>query len=339
MECNRAQFSLFSGIVIFLLGLGWYSGVSAAESPTINPPSGASDESYTEKIRKELDQKAKEKEKSEASHSSDSYINDLQRENPNLKPKAGNEVEESYSEKERKKLAPKSDQGAIQATLEGKSELKEKKVGNISRSFGLRYGLASLTKEYSYGSGAPPVNFNELYGKNYAPDASLFYEIQFFHSESLGSLGLVGLAGVGYNSGTGVLSKPLNDPRTGGTFSSTSQTNFQFFSFPAAIALNYRLNLLNYVRPYLMIGPSAVGYWEQRSDASANNFGLSSSLYMSGGVAFLLDWISKSSDWGLYFVHGIHHTYITVDYIQLVPIGGFLRFASSGIFAGLTFEY
>ncbi len=296
------------------------------------PPSSFSGASYTEEVKKKL-----ESENPALKGADESYIDYLREQNPSLRSKSS---EETYLEAEKAKLKPKNEIGAIQAVQEGKSGLQLKKPGAISQAFGLRYGVSSIDRKLSYSGSSDHIDFKSLYGKNYAPEFSFLYEYQLGHSETFGSLGLIGILGVGIFSGTGQLSIQLEDPRSPGTYFSTqSQTTFQLFSFPATVGLSYRFNLFHFLRPYLMVGPTATGFWEIRSDSKPNDLALSYSAYASVGVAILLDWMSQATNWGLFSEHGIHHSYLTVDYIQIIPIGGKVRVQSTGVFAGFTFEY
>jgi hypothetical protein len=290
--------------------------------------------SYTEEIKQKLE---REGQGASPNPSEPSYIEMIQEQNPGLRPPSS---ESSYLDGEKAKLKPKSELGAIQAVNEGGSELHLKKTGEISQAFGFRYGVAPLSRVYTVPGSSHSVDFNALFGRNYAPEISFLYEYQLFHSESFGSLGLAGLFGVGVFSGTGQLSMPLRDPRVPVlNFPTQSQTTFQLFSFPATVALSYRFSLFHYLRPYIMAGPTAVGLWQVRSDSQPSETAVSYSAYLSSGVAILLDWMSTAANWNFFSEHGIHHSYLTLDYIQLIPVGGKVRVQSSGVFVGFVFEY
>jgi hypothetical protein len=309
------------------------------QETSVEQKSGSESNSYTEEMRKKLDQ-----EMPSESVDAQGYTELLRKENSALQPAdPPTEPGSSYLEQEQKKLGSQKEGGAIEAVLTGKSELAFKKEGQIHNSFGFRYGIMTLNQSAQYVGGATAAasqpDFNTLYGQNYAPKISLFYEYQFFHHEAFGSLGLVTLGGASFYSGAGQLSQSILNPLTGQTFRSNSQVTFQYLSLPLAVALSYRMNLFYYLRPYLMLGPSILGNWELRSDPNPNGFAVSYGLYLSGGVAILLDWMSRKSEWNYYVNDGIKHTYFTLDLIQLVPVAGPVSFASSGVFMGLMFEY
>lgn len=243
----------------------------------------------------------------------------------------------SYTETEKQRLGPPENGGAIQAVNEGHSELKAKRVGEIHHAAGLRYG-ASLTRDITAAAGAASAPFNSIYGSNYAPDVTLFYEYQPFHSEWFGNFGLVSSLGVGYYHGGGKFSVDLTKP-SGGQFGTESRTKFQFFTLPLMAGVDYRFNLLRYLRPFVMVGPTLIYYTEKRSDDRESFSGYSKGVFFSGGVSILLDWINGASSWDLYTEHGVKHYYLTVDYSRLSTFSGVVSVAVSGINAGLTFEF
>lgn len=244
----------------------------------------------------------------------------------------------SYLEREKAKLEPQPEGGAIDALLTGNSELTAKKRGNIHYAFGLRYGV-SISRLISAPAGTQRQAFNDIYGSQYAPDLSLFYEFQPFHSEWFGNFGIVAMAGLGYFRGFGQYSFDVPKPGNAGNFDPKSSTKFQFFAIPLTVALDYRFNLFRVLRPYILVGPTLVGYFETRDDSVRGNRGNSRSLLVSTGVSILLDWMDTSASWDLYTIHGIHHYYLTVDYSRLFPIGGDVDYGMSGVTLGFTFEY
>ena len=290
--------------------------------------------SYTQKLKKQL-----------GASPSSSYIDQLkasesyqERMLSQSRPHSDSGAE-SYTEMEKKKLAPESQGGAIQATLEGRSELKEKRKGQVRHAFGLKYGF-NLRRDFKLATsslGGP--SFQSLYESNYGPQFGFYFERQSFHSEIWGSLGLVGLVDFGYFHGRGQLSQPIQQPGTTQAFALTSSTQFQFFMLPVTLGVNYRFNLLHYIRPFVFVGPTAVGYLETRSDEKSNHYGVSTSWLGSVGVSFLLNPFDRKSAWDLYLTQGVHLFYLTLEYTKLMAIGGNVRFSYSGVFAGLTYEY
>lgn len=241
---------------------------------------------------------------------------------------------EAYTEKEKLKLEPKEEKSAIEAVMEGHSELNAKKTGNIHHAFGLRYGLG-LSRDVSASGGGP---FKDIYGNTYAPDLSLFYEFQPFHSEWFGNIGFMGMGGVGYYHGLGQFASTIRSP-SGGTFPSTSNVKFQFFTLPVTVAVNYRFNLFRVLRPFIYVGPTVIGYVEKRNDGGETRRGYSKGLLVSTGVSVLLDWMSPGDAWDLYASHGVHHYYFTLEYSRLSTLAGDVNVAINGIVAGIAFEY
>lgn len=309
--------------------------------------------SYIQEIKDQMRQEGQVTE--ERSNGSDSYIDSLKKdqvvpvaEDPvgysqQLKEQnARDEKQEegpSYLERERLKLKPKEQGGAIAAVLEGKSEIAAKEPGDIHYAVGLRYGV-SLTRMITAGPGVGLRDFNDIYGARYAPDFTLFYEYQPFHSEWFGNIGIVGMAGLGYYRGVGQYGISIPKPNGGtGDFSANSTTQFQFIAIPVTVALDYRFNLLRLIRPYILAGPTAVGFFETRSDSVSGNRGYSGSLLVSVGASIQLDGMDPQGSLDLYATHGIHNYYLTVDYSRLIPFYGDVQFGMSGFTVGFAFEY
>ncbi len=309
-----------------------------------NPPT----ESYTEKIKRQLEAEDAKKGKGPANpggqpdpylqsvksklspepRPTESYIESVKRKNPE---KFGVEGP-SFTEKERGKLTPVEDGGAIAAVQEGRSELKFKRKGEIHSAFGFRYG-ASLARSISATADAQANDFDLIYGKNFSPDATLFYEYQLFHSEIYGSLGLLGNFGVAFFSGAGRFAIAL------ASFAAESRTQFQFFAAPMVLGPSYRLNLTHYIVPFATVGPAFVPYFELRNDEKRGHRGFSTGLYASGGVMIPLDWISKTSSADLYYDHGVKRYSLTAEYSRLSTIAGDVTYNVSGLNIGLIFEY
>ena len=297
--------------------------------PTVDRVGTGENQDYIDSVKKEMD----EANLREGPSTGDEYIRNLRETDPKR-----DEIESSigFSEREKAKLEPKPEGGAIQAVLEGHSDIKEKKLGEIHHAAGLRYGV-SLNKLIT-APGITVKDFNTVYGSNYAPDLSFFYEFQPFHSEWLGNFGIVAIAGLGYYRGLGQFSRTIEKPG-GGTFPTSSKTQFQFISVPATLALDYRFNLIRILRPFIIMGPSFIGFAETRDDSKTGSLGFSTALMTSVGVSVLMDWMNPSGSWDLYSTFGIHHYYLTIEYNRYIALSGDVKFDVSGIMAGLAFEY
>lgn len=319
----------------------FFSGVAQAETTLSTPyidqlkremgaDAAPPTESYTESLKRKMESERGQPE------SSRGYSEYLKNTDP-LKKTTDTPVP-SYSETEKGKLAPEERGSAIQAVYDGRSDLSAKidRTG-IHRAFGFRYG-ASLSRDFTANSDYLARNFNDTYGRTYAPDLSFFYEFQPFHSEWFGNFGIVGMWGFSFFQGKGQFAYAVPNP-SGGTFSSESNTKFKFIIMPFTVGLNYRFNLLRYVRPYIFVGPSSIVYVETRDDVKRGNRGHSEALLVSVGASFLLDWINSSSSTDLYTTHGIKHYYINLEYIRVIPVVGEVSLGMSGLVAGLTFEY
>ncbi|HAR42552.1 MAG TPA: hypothetical protein DCS07_07970 [Bdellovibrionales bacterium] len=301
------------------------SGMEAPAEPAESP------ESYTESIRKGLPVTPE----SESSSDPENYIKKLRR---NLPENAGEE--KSYTERKKEELGtPAEEEGAIAKFNKGESELKPRREGEIHNAFGLKMGT-SVTRNTLAQAGSSLRAFTDVYGTAWAPDLTFFYEYQPFHSEWFGNFGLMMTGGGSFHKGKGKFEFTLlNRQDADRPFATESRTTLNFFTLPVTLAVNYRFNLLRILRPFIAAGPSLIGYMETRSDTKSGHRGYSTGLWVSGGVALLLDWLSAGSTWNLYAEHNVKHYYLTVEYSRMSRLSGAIDFANSGIYAGLTFEY
>ncbi|MEK6704244.1 MAG: hypothetical protein AABZ06_00485 [Bdellovibrionota bacterium] len=285
-------------------------------------------ESFINSVKKKFQQ--------EENSTTSSYIEELKATDAN----SGRTDESTgYTEKEKAKLSTTPTGGAIEALNQGRSQLHARIEGDIRHALGVRIGTSTI-RDITASAGAGLRFFNDVYGTGWAPDITFMYEFQPFHSEWFGNIGLVFGAGVAYYSGYGSFQFQLTNAQDGNSpFPATSHTKFQFFSVPLTAALDYRLNLFRVFRPFILAGPTVISYFESRNDSVSGHRGRSTGLLFSGGVAVLLDWFSKSSAWDLYAEHSVKHYYMTLEYNRISPLSGGVRFAVSGIYAGLTFEY
>ena len=245
---------------------------------SLPPETSRPDESpqpYIDSVKKDLDHKK--------SQSSEDYAEKERAKLPAVPSSEG------YAESQRAQLEPEGE-GAIAAYNEGHSELQAKKVGSITGEFGLRIG-AELTRSInaSTGNGGTAYQaFTNVYGTNYRPDVTIFYEKDVFRSEAYGTLGLKSMLGFTFFDGYGTFQFPIAYGYTpaagssGGAVGTTSQTKFDFFLVPVTESLDYHFNFSKYVRPYVTVGPSAIIYDEMRLDSNPGNrgysFGVMSSL-------------------------------------------------------------
>ncbi len=286
--------------------------------------------SYTEELRKKLDQK-------------DNGLGYSERLRQGLpENKKNQKLNEGYSDQVKAGLEEKKQGGAIEAVEQGKSELHAKFKGDIHHAFGFKFAPSPVRNNVNSGSSATNNNFSAIYGNSWSPDISVFYEFQPFHSEWFGNVGVVFNLSFGYSSGFGAFLRSIQnatESQPPSTYSGTSTIPFQFFTIPFTVGLNYRFNLLRILRPYVFAGPTLIGYAENRTDSQSMNRGNSRGATLSGGVALLMDWMSPSSRWDLYADQGIKHTYLTLDYTKLVTFSGDVNFDNSALSMGFTFEY
>ncbi len=277
---------------------------------------------------------------------SESYIEEIKKNNPEFfgKEEVPSHIEEKKKEIDKREAEvdpeDKLPDSAIQAVHEGKSELQLKRPGDIKSAIGFRLGTFFSNSTTARAEYATNRSFEDVYGTGFHTDFSLFYERQLFHSEVGGSLGLMGGLGVSIHNGRGQFAVNLAIPGTGGTefFGTESRTKLTFITIPTLLGVNYRLNLLRLIRPYVAGGGSFIGFIEDRTDSQPTVSGFSYGYFVTGGVAILLDWLSKSSAWSLYQQNGVKHYYLTVEYTRINSIGGAVNFGISGIYSGITFE-
>jgi len=340
--------SIISSVLFVFFGIPiWSQSVLAQETREIQPyieelkqqmsqedaseprRNSKNPEPYIQELKEGLDPESKD------SKSKESYIDVLKESDPGQFEEA---PKGSYTESEKAKLEPKKDDSAIKAFNEGRSKLEAKRLGEIRHAAGLRVGT-NLTRNITANEGFGRRPFNDVYGGKWAPDLNFFYEFQPFHSEWFGNIGIVLGAGVAFFRGVGSFQFNLINPLNNKEFTKVSQTQFQFYTFPVSLGLNYRFNLLKYLRPYVQVSPTAVGYLETRNDKKKSLRGYSTALTYSGGLALLLNWLSPKSAWSMYEAQGVHQYYLTLDYTRMTPLGGDVNFNVSGVSAGLTFEF
>jgi hypothetical protein len=298
----------------------------------------------------------------------DSIIDQVRRESP----APGLEVGESYTEKEKKRLGPAEEQeslistirkdsgsagdsgegytarrkqelppeeaseSAVEAVRAGHAEVRAKKAPRQGSAFGM---TISVKQDRTVTANASAVyrGYSSLYGSGYVPDFQFFYETQPFHGEWLGSIGLFGQFGFGWQSAYGTFEHSISNP-DGGTFNATSGTKFTFVTLPASVGAVYRFNLLRFARPYVKAGGTLMGYAENRSDDRGTLWGNSRGYVVGAGVAFPFDFLDSEASWSMYEAHGVRRNCLTVDYQRFETISGALDFSISGISLGLLFE-
>lgn len=308
---------------------GSYSEILRRKIEDENPQS-KSTESYVEKLKEDIRiaDEAEGVEEEEPSKPGDPFI-----------------VQESQRIQKRDQAREAEDEGdpyqpekdsLIQATKDGRSELELKRRGTVQHAVGFRIATAQ-TREVSMVEGTGQ-EFSTLYGNSWAPDIQIFYEFHPFHSETFGNLSLVVGPGITYHVADGKFNFTLTNEKTGGSFGEESQTRFHFTTVNVYTGLHYKFNLFRFLRPYVGIGHDLVGYLESRSDDQDGNRGFSQSARFTGGMAFLLDWLSRKSSWDLYDDFSMKHYYLTVDYALLTPLAGNVRFKNSAFYVGLMFE-
>ncbi len=245
--------------------------------------------------------------------------------------------ERGYSEKKRRELPPVEDSGsAIEAVRAGRSGVRPKKAERQGSAFGLTVSVKH-DRDVRSDSSATYQTYSSFYGAGYVPDLQFFYETQPFHGEVLGSVGVFGQFGFAWQGATGNFAQTISNP-DGGTFPSVSNTKFTFVTVPASVGAVYRFNLLRFARPYIRAGGTLVGYAESRSDDRGTLWGNSRGYLVGAGVAFPLDFLDSVGSWSMYEAHGVRRNCLTLDYQRVETLSGALDFTVSGFSLGLLFE-
>ncbi|MBI3543578.1 MAG: hypothetical protein HY075_09925 [Deltaproteobacteria bacterium] len=164
----------------------------------------------------------------------------------------------------------------------------------------------------------------------YAPSAELFYERQLVRSRALGALGLDIRMNVITIQGHGVFTK------SGAT---STDTTFRFYAVPVTLGATYRFLQLRFVDPFISLGVVGIPFLESRDDDHPSRRGISRGYNVTGGIAFNLDWISRSDAWEQYDSHGILHTYVVAQLEYLRSLSGPVQFNYDGMYLGLMFEF
>ena len=297
----------------------------------LEPESGDTSGSYSEHLKKELGKDP------DSTGESEDYIKRLKETDP-VTTEQGKEGG-SYTEQEKARLGPPNKESTIAKIKAGETELHPKTEGDIHYAAGFRLGASSnrtITSKGDAGNG----NLNHYYGNGYVPELDLFGEWQPFHSEVFGNIGIFGTVGFSYQTGKGQFKNPnLTNPVTGAAFGSISQTDIRFISFPSALGVNYRFNLLKYVRPYVQLGGAAFGYLEYRTDGQSNSRGYATGTLVSGGANILLNPVFRALGWELYDQYGIHHYYLTFDLSKYSAPNGEIDVSATIFSVGMTYEF
>lgn len=269
--------------------------------------------------------------------SSDDYTERLRRTDPD-RMKEDQSV--NYTERARAKLNkdPDADKSAIQSVLDGKSDLKQKKVGTVNEAAGVRVG-AAMTHDIKNSKRISNADIEDFYGSGYHPDVTLFYEFQPLKTSYFGTFGLGASVGIVYFTKRARFDVNLTNPVTNAAFGAESDVRLKFYAMPITPYASYRLHVLKYLVPYVQGGPSAILYTERRSDESKSRKGYSTGYSAGGGVMILLDWIFPRTTWELYSSSGPHHLYLTADYYRTEALSGDVRFSMYGATGGLTYEF
>lgn len=301
--------------------------VKQSLGPEAPQKKGQGSHPYIDKIKGELESREPPQENTDRQPFIESVIESIKETEPLAGPTR--QPLTSYTAEEKKKLLSQKPIGSLQPIV------KE----DIRQAFGLQIATVerrnvTATEEFS------AHDFRDIYPTQFVPDLALFYHYHPFHSEVFGNVSLVARFGLTFFNGTGLFtSSRLSNPVTGQTFSQVSKTKLRLVSLPAVLGASLRFNLLKYLRPYITAGPAFMLLIETRDDGGDTKRALARSLYTAIGVSLLLDWVSADSRWHSYAEFGIQHTYFIIEYIRYNPLASPIRYESSGVYAGFSFEF
>jgi hypothetical protein len=273
------------------------------------------------------------------------FIDQLKSQNPSLRDSS----DQSYIDQQKNKLGPDNTTGAIDAVNNGTSALQMKRPGEIKNLFSLEVGTL-YNHQATTKAGYSIPGFAAVYGSGYAPDVRFEYERYLIGGDSSFTLGVMAFTAIQYFVGYGIYLVNIPYPSTypptslpgpnGATyFPSKSQTRFAFVNIPLGVGPVVHFNFLKYVRPYAEFMPVGSAFFESRNDDLPGHHGLGLGMMETGGVAIMLDWISKDATWALYRDYGIKHVYLTAEISRydtpFTPVD--LQF--TGLDLGFSFEY
>ncbi len=314
-----------------------------AHSEQVEPSSSDTVQPYIEQLKKKI---AAEDAKNGTStpQSATSYIEEQKKLLPpekngptesyseSLKKKLKTEEDsKDYSEKEKAKIPAEDSESVITKVKEGRDAIAFKKKGEPQYAASFKLGLSPGMQVF-VNNGTPSNTFSAIYGSNWNPDVWLHFEHLLTNSYWLGSLAGTVDFGVNYASGYGVLAFPFDG-------STQSQTRFSFVQVPFLLGIDYRLNLMKYVRPYVGASVGTMTYAEIRNDGQKNKGGISGIYSVSAGASLLLDFMDKNTSRESYLSSGLQHVYLFAEYTYLNTFTGNVTFRRGGLYAGFMFEF
>ncbi len=290
-----------------------------------DPTSGASDSSkdYSKIEKEKLDREKK-------IISSDGYTERLR---SKLEPEKKEDVPGTYIDQQKKNLPPEDADArpsvidTVKANTYRAPDPFER--AKITQGASFKVGLATGATVSVNGSAA---EFERVYGTGWQPEVIFHYEKQPFHHERLGSLGLTFDFGFAQAGGYGTLAFPYAG-------STVSRTSFNFIQVPILGGVNYRLNALHILRPYISVAAGVMGYTEIRTDSRPDYRGYSLIATGSVGASILLDFLDRKTMVDAYNSFGFQHIFLFVEFLAMRTLSGPVTFERGGIYSGFLFEF
>jgi len=307
-------------------------------------PTEFGNESYTEALKKKLDLDQNYEPVEPSNMKRQTYIDVLREGDPN-KDKTPADYTEKLKEDIRNRDTERPPRlGAIEAVTQGKSELKWEKPSGVDYAMGFKIGTVLIPNIVST---TQANSFADIYGTGWSPDITLFYERQFIQHDHILALGLQFQVGLTSRRGTGKFLGGVapSCPATGGTpatnctFSTNSAVTTNFLTVPISIGPIFRLNVLRFIRPYVMAAGMFIPFMESRNDAVAGFRGYSFAANLEGGIAIQLDALDKQNSFEMYDSYNVKHFYLTANGQMLITFASNVSFNNLGIYTGILAEF
>lgn len=262
--------------------------------------------------------------------SSDGYTERLR---SKLEPEKKEDQPGTYIDQQKKKL-PQEDEDARPSVIDTVKANTYKvpdpfERAKITQGASFKVGVATGATVGVNGSTAA---FERVYGTGWQPEVIFHYEKQPFHHERLGSLGLTFDFGFAQAGGYGTLAFPYAG-------STVSRTSFNFIQVPILGGVNYRLNAMHILRPYISLAAGAMGYTEIRTDSRPDYRGFSLIATGAVGVSILLDFLDRKTMIEAYNSFGIQHVFLFAEFLSMRTLQGPVTFERGGIYSGFLFEF
>ncbi|MCB0362632.1 MAG: hypothetical protein KDD35_07915 [Bdellovibrionales bacterium] len=237
--------------------------------------------------------------------------------------------EDGATSKEKLVPHPFADKGLIRIKSDG-TYIYATEMSDQDRASSLRFGMY---EPQQLSNPDTEVEFTYLYPDSSMPILLYDYEWQLWR----GPFGKLG-----WKVGTGIYTANGNGSfKSAENASITPRENFTFIALPNSIGLIYRLQFWDSqpLVPFVEGGLDAITFAEIRDDNKGPKFGLATAAHGSGGVAFNIGLLDKSSVITLDREFGINSVWITLEYRLLLAINKKFDFSENFLNGGVMVEF